>query len=576
MDDIVTQIDLSALDLSYAYAFASNDECSGNPELKAAARILVGCITRYNKKKRRLLNNSAAEFIRQLHMHKSLCQKQCVAVIERFWMRVAAPRYRYRHIVREIVEDGFTNINDVLRIKHTSPFCLDWVGKDRTKFLIGTWATRLYYHMMETLTWKTVPMPLTSVIDVISQAFVIHSLSSEGHILDGSAIYSVNLRMQTMSLFKLLSDLLLHPSLSAVDGSSLSQQIVLFDEALRAWWVTERTNLMAKLRQGIVACAHGQAMIIGSANEDVELQGVVESLAMLTKIYEYFADDDDDFFAQCNSLKALKSVVGNPFWGPLMTQAEVLHEVLIDPEEFKMTPDQCFPDLDATPTIQNLVAVALWPCRNPVHIELVSSSLSYPDSLLETIRMLSGNQALRTNIEAVRFFRVKLANESIATCKLQLSRLMLSHTVAVSDMCKPLRVQDISITRKWLEWTMQSFSMSDLNAVKSGHPHIMLHAHDIGIMNLVLSTEQPIIPEILQHDSLRLKCIHAELTGKNITPAQLCEGVMAKNWRKCSYSPDPWASLLLHRIVFVSRIVHGDLVSRIAHKLAQGMVSRYC
>ena len=258
-----------------------------------------------------------------------------------------------------------------------------------------------------------------------------------------------------------------------------------------------------------------------------------------------------------------------------MTRAEVLHELLIAPG-FHVTFDRCFPDLDASPTIDNLVAVALWSCHNPVHIELVSSSLSDPGSLLDTIRMLSGNQTLHTSIDAVRFFRVKSANESVATCKVLLDQLVVSHTVAVSDLCKPLRVSDVSITSTWLKCTMQSFSRSDLNAVKAGHPHVILYAHDIGIVNLVLSREKdPTIPEILRYDALRLKCIHTMLRATRITPAQLCEGVMADNWRMCPSSVDPCILLLLRRVIFVSRVVHGDLVSRIAHKLAQTMEVSY-
>ena len=373
-----------------------------------------------------------------------------------------------------------------------------------------------------------------------------------------------NLRRHARALFELASGLLLNDGadLSAVEH--LPGQLASFETAYLAWRATDQPMFVHHLRKNIIIQAHNKAVMMGTVNHDPdELQHVLDTLAALTATYKCISDGDDNFITESRSLSVLNSITRNPFWKHMMTRAEIVHELLID-DSFHLTPDRCFPSLSST-AHADIVAVTVWSCYDPEHIESVCSAS--PGSLLGIINgLMPGHMSTTTSAEAARLYRTHAANVTIDAYRDRLGHLPNS-AVAGSSFWSP-QTLDLGITSEWLKRTMQSFDKSDMEAVRRGDSNVMLHVHDIGIILLACSHDP--IPEILQYDDLRFDFIRVELEDdgrRRITPAQLCEGVLAGNWRDCS-APAEWVCSTLHRIIMASRIAHGDTVSKLAYRLA--------
>ena len=303
--------------------------------------------------------------------------------------------------------------------------------------------------------------------------------------------------------------------------------------------------------------------------------------------------------------KSIRTASLNEFWAPAISQARILHELVLD-GTYSVAFKDSIPNLSVKHVRDGRIVDSL-ALRNDVMSSMLCAvdqtdmleeivnafdSTKHDDSLVftqavipviqEMVRNTPAEQKVRelwesrecsaplgAFLQCVRMLRNFLDNAAVQYVRLRLNQFVYGESMTPAGM-SILQTRSSERTAKWIGCELMSCSSEMVEALSNGNPFVLHEFFDTSVMNLVIKGNNEVdylseehLPEVVRFDRGRLVDIRLDLSTCAFDPKHLMEYIIAQKWIG---PPSALTATIrrtaerLRRVLQFSRFCHGRMV----------------
>ena len=345
-------------------------------------------------------------------------------------------------------------------------------------------------------------------------------------------------------------------------------------------------------------------MVYHTVRNRITSDATMFRIRRLTTLYA-LVDPSARNFQDSVVYQSIRIASRNEFWSPAISQARILHELVLDPN-YTVALSDSIPNISVkhktdgrivdSPELRNDVmssmlcavdqADMLEEISNAFHSTKNKDSLIFTQTVIPLIQEMVRDTPVERQIRecwesrvhgapldafvhCVRLLRNFLDNAAVQYVRLHLNQFIYGEVMTPAAM-SILQARTTVRTMKWIESLLMSCSREMVSALSAGNPFVLLEFFDTSLMNLVLKDTADVdflsednLPEVVRFDRDRLVDIRLDLSTCVFEPEHFMEFIIAKKWigPPSNFTPTVrQAAERLRPVLLFSRFCHGHMV----------------